>query len=297
MEIGPGLLPRLDAQGLRRAMARRLVAAGLVLAAANSVIAGIQEALAAGPDVAGRVIASVVLVVIPLAAVARWRSAVALLEREDRWLIVWSLLAVAGFAGDGPGDQLLLPAALGPVAMAGLLDRPGRALACAAIVDIGYLALTAAHGWRGDDLHVATENATFVLLAVTVTALPVKIAMLTIRNVQQLVWQLRLNRGGPPLALQRGPDRARLSPSVPRAALAVRVAAPLEPLLTHQERRVLLMLRAGQPYKAIALEETRILGYPCSKHRIYRVVSTIKGKVGARSRNQLASLEVSEFGP
>src|SRR5436309_2565239 len=136
-------------------MARRLVGAGLVLAAANAVIAAVQEALATGPDAGGRVIASAVLAGVPLAAAVRWRASVALLERDDRWLIAWSVLAVAAFAIDGPGDQLLLPAALGPIVMAGLIGKPKRALACAAIVDVGYIALVAAHGWRGDDLHVA----------------------------------------------------------------------------------------------------------------------------------------------
>jgi hypothetical protein len=55
------------------------------------------------------------------------------------------------------------------------------------------------------------------------------------------------------------------------------------------------MLQAGHPYKVIALEEARVLGQPCSKHRVYRIVAAIKSKVGARSRNQLARLPESEF--
>jgi DNA-binding CsgD family transcriptional regulator len=288
----------LGARRLRAAMARRLVAAGLVLAATNAMIAAVQEAFGSGPDRAGRVVASVVLAGIPIAGVARRRAAVALLERQDRWLLAWAMLAVAAFAIDGPGDQLLLPAALGPVAMAGLVGRPRRAVTCAAIIDVGYLGLLAAYGslsFGGGGLHLAAENAALVLLTVVVTALPVRIAMGTTDDVPRLLSQLSLAPARRPESVAARRGRGLLGPSRTLAALPERVSTPDEPLLTDQERRVLRGLRDGRPYKVIALDETRILGRACSRHRVYRIVAEIKRKVGARSRNQLAGLDESEF--
>jgi DNA-binding CsgD family transcriptional regulator len=284
-----------------------LLVVGFALALLIAIDAGAQEALSHGGHRLGRVIGAALVIAVPALAIARRRDAVVLLEDHANLLITWALITVLAFLIDGPGDQLLLPAALGPVGLAGLLGEPRRAFLCAAVVDAGYLGVLGLHGhssWRHDGVHLALEDAAFVLLTAFVIVFPVRMARQRTRAALASARELSLRADACSGLLSQGRVRVALPSGAPsgESARAGETARPRGGVrdcgedLTEQELRVLKRVCAGEMYAAISLEESEILGRPCSEHRVYRIVARIKGKLGVETRGQLEALDLSQFG-
>lgn len=306
MEAEHVALPRTAVDAARRASAtaQRMVMAGFVVAAAIVVVCSARLVLSPAGGSVGSWLAAGLLVAISLLTVIQRHRAVALLARRGGWLPAWSALVVVCFALDGPGDELLLPAAMVPVGLAGLLGRPLLAVCCALIVDAGYLGLLAAEGGAavsGAGLHLAAANASSVLMVAVSTSLPVRLGLTTRRQASALVQAFRLGASDDELAAigrggRRWRWRDRLLPLGPQPAMLPRYASEIPgPMLSPQEQRVLMMVRQGYGYKQIALAEAQLLGQACSKHRVRKVMAAIKRKVGASTRNEIAALSLAEF--
>lgn len=267
------------AEGVVRHRARRLVVAGLAMSIVFAGAAALRAILESPPELIWRrAVASGLVVAVACGALALHHRFVPALERDRRWLFAWCAVVVVAFALDGPGDELLLPAALGPVGVAGLIRRPRDALLCAVFVDAGYIGELALHGdllcGHGGSLDRVAANCAFVLLTAAVIALPVRLALGISENVAQVVDQWRLDPGGAPRVIRAARYRA-LGPGS---------------LLSDRERRIVAMIGRGMYYAAIGAEERRVSGRRCSERTVRKVVAGIKRKTGAETRAELVAL-------
>ena len=265
-----------DAETLVRVRSRRIVVAGLALAAAIAMVSAGRAVIESPPDlVVRRFFAGALVVAIAVAALAQRQRVVPGIERDDRWLMAWSALIVLAFVIGGPGEEMLLSAALGPIGLAGLVGRLRSALLCALIIDVGYVGELALEGHSAFRvLQYAAANCAFVLMTVAIFALPVRLAVTMSENVAEIVGQWRLD-----------PSRA---PRVVRTARYL--ALPSPPLLTEQELRVVKLIGQGLYYAAIARAEQRTLGRSCSERTIRKIVARIKKKTGATTRAEIVFL-------
>lgn len=250
--------------------------AGLALAAAIAMVSAGRAVIESPPDlVVRRFLAGALVVAIAVAALAQRQRVVPGIERDDRWLMAWSALIVLAFVIGGPGEEMLLSAALGPIGLAGLVGRLRSALLCALIIDVGYVGELALEGHSAFRvLQYAAANCAFVLMTVAIFALPVRLAVTMSENVAEIVGQWRLD-----------PSRA---PRVVRTARYL--ALPSPPLLTEQELRVVKLIGQGLYYAAIARAEQRTLGRSCSERTIRKIVARIKKKTGATTRAEIVFL-------
>jgi len=117
-----------DAETLVRVRSRRIVVAGLALAAAIAMVSAGRAVIESPPDlVVRRFLAGALVVAIAVAALAQRQRVVPGIERDDRWLMAWSALIVLAFVIGGPGEEMLLSAALGPIGLAPFsAPAPGR---------------------------------------------------------------------------------------------------------------------------------------------------------------------------
>jgi DNA-binding CsgD family transcriptional regulator len=273
---------RTDAEFVVRLRARRLVTAGLVMAATTAAGSSARAAMDSPHDLLGRqLLAGALVLATALCALAFRVRVVSALERDGRWMIAWSALVVVAFAIDGPGDELLLPAALGPIGVAALVGRVRDALACALLIDAGYLIELAYTGqsFGAGTPSLVAANCAFVLLTAGVIALPIRLAFGLSENVTTIV------------------ERWRLEPSsAPRVVRAARYPAlAAGPLLDEQEQRVVTMIGRGMYYAAIARAEQQALGRPCSERTVRKIVARAKKKTGARTRAELVAFAETEL--
>lgn len=276
-------ISRADAERFVRRRARRLVAAGLVMSAVLAAAAAARAVVESPPELLERRIAGGALVIgLALVALALRARVIATLERDGRWMATWAAAVVAAFIVDGPGDELLLPAALGPIGVAGLVGRPRHALLCAVIVDAGYISELAIDGGLGavreGTLDLVAANCAFVVMTGGIIALPVRIALGVGASVATIVDSWRLDPARAPLAV-----RAACYPALPPG-----------PLFSEQERRIVTMIGQGMYYEAIARAERVVLGRPCSARTVRKVVAGIKAKTGAATRAELVALAHGE---
>lgn len=268
-----------DAEGIVRVRARKLVSAGLGLSVVLATVSGARVVVESPPGILGRrAVAGVLVIAVALAAVVFRERVIAKLERDGRWIAAWAAIIAVAFAIDGPGDELLLPAGLGPIGVAGLVGRPKDALLCAMVIIAGYVGeLLLTDGLSSIDdsaLGLVAANCAFVLMTVGVIALPVRLGLGVSERVAQTVGQWRID------------------PSIaPRVVRAARYRAlPPGPLLTEQERRVVEMMARGMYYAAIARAERQVLGHPCSERTVRKIVARIKVKTGARTRAEIVAV-------
>lgn len=271
-----------DAEFVVRLRARRLVTAGLVMATVTALASTARAVIDSPDDLVGRQVAAGALVVATaLFALAFRVRVVSALERDGRWMIAWAAIVVVAFAIDGPGDELFLPAALGPVGVAGLVGRARDALTCALIIDAGYLSEQAFNGqsFVGGAASLLVANCAFVLLTAGVIALPVRLSLGLSKNAAAMV------------------ERWRLEPSsAPRVIRVARYPAlSAGPLLDEQEQRIVAMIGRGMYYAAIGRAEQQAIGRPCSERTVRKIVARIKKKTGARTRAELVAFAETEL--
>ncbi len=273
------LISPTGAEQVARQVARRLVVGGLGMSAVLAMAAASRAVIESPTELLGRrVVAGVLVVGVALLALALHARVVSVLERDGRAMAIWSAIIVVAFFIGGPGDELLLSAALGPIGVAGLVGRPRDALLCAVVVDIGYTGEMALDGGLGSiregALALVAANCAYVLMTVAIIALPVRLGLGVGKDVATIVGQWRLDPASAPLVV--------------RAARYPALAAGS--LLTEQERRVVTMIGQGMYYEAIARAEREALGRSCSPRTVRKIVARIKAKTGAVSRAEIVAL-------